>query len=98
MLCCAVCQHCIRLPYLNVPKGFDWVNEGRLNKEGKKAPKWGFTAFKAGSKISLAVDTEGHLEGGGRKNSSTLVELSLAYLRSYEHMGMARVTCSGKTS
>ena len=67
-----------------------------MNKEGVKAPKWGFTALKAGSKISLVVDTEGHLEGSGKKNSSGLVELSLAYLRSYEHMGMARVTCSGE--
>ena len=30
------------------------------------------------------------------RNSSSLVEVSLAYLRSYEHMGMANISCSGE--
>lgn len=39
-------------------------------------------------------DSAGFMEG---RNSSSLVEVSLAHLRSYEHMGMASVSCSGES-
>lgn len=73
-------------------EGFDWVNEAQ-GEAKMHSPKWGFTALKAGSAISFSVDTRlDRLSHGNDK----LVEVSLAYLRSYEHMGKATVSCSSE--
>ncbi|KAG2493156.1 hypothetical protein HYH03_008579 [Edaphochlamys debaryana] len=97
-------------------QGFDWVNEGT----NPLAPKWGFTAYKAGSSITLdflssasasantsattapaALAASAGGSGGGAAaplsspGGPKLVMLLLAYLRSYEHMGVAEVTCEG---
>ena len=73
-------------------EGFDWINEAR-GEAKMHSPKWGFTALKAGSAISFSLDTRlDRLSDGNNKS----VEVSLAYLKSYEHMGRAEVSCSSE--
>ncbi|GFR52534.1 hypothetical protein Agub_g15107 [Astrephomene gubernaculifera] len=85
-------------------QGFEWLNEGR----NPQAPKWGFTATAPGSHITfqpLGLDTPASsaLNGTAVAAASTTgasappvsVLVILAYLRSYENMGVAEVSCLG---
>ncbi|GAX81637.1 hypothetical protein CEUSTIGMA_g9065.t1 [Chlamydomonas eustigma] len=66
-------------------QGFDWINEAN----GNPRPKWGFVATKEGSVLKLEVDTRASTQTGD--TDEVLVEV--AYLKSYENMGQAQVSC-----
>ncbi|KAG2447186.1 hypothetical protein HYH02_007929 [Chlamydomonas schloesseri] len=66
-------------------QGFEWINEGKT----AKLPKWGYIAETPGAEIKFKVNT----------NSTTVrrqeLTVELGYLRSYENMGKAVVSCEG---
>jgi hypothetical protein len=75
--------------------GFAWVDEGRHG-----ASKWGFSAGNAGSWLELRLSTV--VVGGQRQREEgrppAHVKLVVMYLRSYEHMGAAEVSCASGCS
>ncbi|GIL76843.1 hypothetical protein Vretifemale_6381 [Volvox reticuliferus] len=77
-------------------QGFEWLNEGR----DPLAPKWGYTASTPNASIVFTIthgittnDTDTAPRSPKHRRASVLV--ILAYLRSYENMGVAAVSCSG---
>uniref|UniRef100_A0A7S0S1A6 SGNH hydrolase-type esterase domain-containing protein n=1 Tax=Chlamydomonas leiostraca TaxID=1034604 RepID=A0A7S0S1A6_9CHLO len=66
--------------------GFEWVNESKSMR-----PKFGFVATKPGSVLDMMVDTRATAASTAANQKDVLVEV--AYLRSYEHMGQASITC-----
>ncbi|GLI65300.1 hypothetical protein VaNZ11_008793 [Volvox africanus] len=70
-------------------QGFEWLNEGR----SALAPKWGYIATVPNASIVFTIShTAITNETAGHVRASVLV--ILAYLRSYENMGVAAVSCS----
>lgn len=70
-------------------EGFTWVNEGTPLK-----PKPGFVATSPGSTLRIRVDTDrGGGAAGGAAGDARPLPVFLHYMRSYERMGTAKVTC-----
>jgi hypothetical protein len=67
-------------------RGFDLVNEGG----NAKKPKWGFVAAEAGSELIVRMNTTRTTPA---RDGDQRMNVMLAYLKSYEHMGVARVAC-----
>jgi hypothetical protein len=62
-------------------QGWDWVNESKSAR-----PKWGYVSTTPGKRLEVKLNTTA--TSGGRERE---VMVKLAYLASYEHMGMAVV-------
>jgi len=69
--------------------GFALVNEGG----NAKKPKWGFVATETGSELVVRLNTT--RASGAARDGDRRMNVMLAYLKSYEHMGVARVRCRG---
>ncbi|KAG2422480.1 hypothetical protein HXX76_016004 [Chlamydomonas incerta] len=63
------------------PEGWQWTDEGR--------GKWGFVATEAGRQLRIRVRTE--LDGPRRDRGDVVAQL--VYLRGYDGMGAATLTC-----
>jgi len=72
---------------LPASKGFELVNEGG----NARKPKWGFVATRPGSELIVRMNTTRttHARDGDQR-----MNVMLAYLKSYEHMGVARTPSS----
>ncbi|EFJ49699.1 hypothetical protein VOLCADRAFT_89682 [Volvox carteri f. nagariensis] len=69
--------------------GWNWTDEGR--------GKWGFVSLKKGDELQLKINTR--LEGKrSATDSSALILLQVAYLKSYRGMGTAQVSCTSGCS
>ncbi|GIL63834.1 hypothetical protein Vafri_17825 [Volvox africanus] len=66
-------------------EGFDYINEGTAIK-----PKPGYVATQPGSRLQLRVNTDRSAVGSPPDG---MVHVYLHHLRSYEHMGMASISC-----
>ncbi|GLI65991.1 hypothetical protein VaNZ11_009684 [Volvox africanus] len=66
-------------------EGFDYINEGTAIK-----PKPGFVSTQPGSRLQLRVDTDRSAVGSPPDG---MVHVYLHHLRSYEHMGIAAISC-----
>jgi hypothetical protein len=75
--------------------GWDFINEGKPG-----APKWGYISRQPGSVLKIRVDSMRSQDGTGgdgssgsssssRGSESEPMNVMLAYLKSYEGMGMA---------
>ena len=73
-------------------------SEFNLTDEGRGKGKLGYVAFGVGKAISFCLPwpSRSGADGGGRRKPPSV--LWIGFLRSYEHMGRARVTCSGACS
>ncbi|PRW56718.1 hypothetical protein C2E21_4783 [Chlorella sorokiniana] len=71
--------------------GFEWRPE-RPEAADFVSQKWGYRGDKTGSWVELELSTE---EAPGRRGVATVI---LGYLRSYQGMGLARVTCAAGCS
>lgn len=67
--------------------GFNYTDEGVPGK-----PKKGFVAWSPGSVLEFKVDTVRSGDAGGQPGADP-VEVSIAFLTSYTHMGKARISC-----
>ncbi|EFJ44198.1 hypothetical protein VOLCADRAFT_106525 [Volvox carteri f. nagariensis] len=65
--------------------GFNYTNEGT----SPDKPKWGYVATSPGATLVMRFDTS-----RPHMSPSDLVSLYLFHLKSYEHMGMAGLTCT----
>ncbi|GFR42716.1 hypothetical protein Agub_g3640 [Astrephomene gubernaculifera] len=65
--------------------GWEYLNEGTAVK-----PKPGFVAKRPGSRLRLRLDTD---RSGVGSPAEEQVHVYLHHLRSYEHMGKARISC-----
>ncbi|PSC68705.1 hypothetical protein C2E20_7769 [Micractinium conductrix] len=73
--------------------GFRYLPE-RPKKRTFIEQKWGWTAQRPGDWLELRVDTRGHPNSiAPTGNSPPQSTVSLVYLRSYQHMGTARIEC-----
>eukprot|EP00195_Chlamydomonas_chlamydogama_P016102 CAMPEP_0202891718 /NCGR_PEP_ID=MMETSP1392-20130828/1712_1 /ASSEMBLY_ACC=CAM_ASM_000868 /TAXON_ID=225041 /ORGANISM="Chlamydomonas chlamydogama, Strain SAG 11-48b" /LENGTH=508 /DNA_ID=CAMNT_0049575555 /DNA_START=27 /DNA_END=1553 /DNA_ORIENTATION=+ len=77
--------------------GWEWINESKTER-----PKWGFVSKVPGSVLKIKIDTRataapltagGTAVAGQAGVSTGEVLVELAYLKSYEHMGKAKVEC-----
>lgn len=68
--------------------GWDFIDEGK-----KGAPKWGYISKKPGSVLKIVVNSMRNQDGSGSTSSEGEEDLPmnimLAYLKSYNSMGMA---------
>ncbi|GIL56585.1 hypothetical protein Vafri_11927 [Volvox africanus] len=71
-------------------QGFEWLNEGR----SPLAPKWGYTATVPNASIAFTISHSATTNETARHVQASVLVI-LAYLRSYENMGVAAVSCSG---
>ena len=71
--------------------GWDWVDEGTPFPNGLQHHKWGYVSRVPGSKMTVMIDTS----LGGYASVSEGVQVLVAHLKSYEHMGKAKVACVG---
>ncbi|KAG2491005.1 hypothetical protein HYH03_010677 [Edaphochlamys debaryana] len=78
-------------------QGFEWLNEGTA-----QAPKWGFTAKTPGSTIVFALDeatksleTAAAPAASGPTPAVKGSLVILAFLKTYENIGTAHITCEG---
>ncbi|KAG2429693.1 hypothetical protein HYH02_013951 [Chlamydomonas schloesseri] len=82
-------DHCFIGPALQQTvihrQSFEWVNEGK----NPLLPKWGYVATIPNADIKFKVNTK----STGTRTQEVTVELG--YLRSYENMGRANVSCEG---
>lgn len=70
-------------------EGFDWINESKTDR-----PKWGFVANTTGSFLRIHIDTVSASKTESVGDDDKVI-VELAYLRSYENMGIGKVTCEG---
>ncbi|KAL4444598.1 hypothetical protein ABPG77_002415 [Micractinium sp. CCAP 211/92] len=70
---------------------WEWKHEGAIEKK-----KFGFISELPGSSLTLQVNTSGApaSSGGGASADNTTVAVTIAFLRSYEHMGHFMVECT----
>ncbi|GLC64570.1 hypothetical protein PLESTF_000180000 [Pleodorina starrii] len=80
---CSVAESFKQLVVLS--EGFEYVNEGSAVK-----PKPGYVATTPGSRLQLRVDTDRSALGSPPEER---VRVYLHHLRSYEHMGVATISC-----
>lgn len=66
-------------------QGFQWANDGTDSK-----PKYGFIGTQVGSHFQFAINTAENIVNSPDGGTSSV---SIAYLASYEHMGVFRVSC-----
>ncbi|PNH01936.1 hypothetical protein TSOC_012121 [Tetrabaena socialis] len=66
-------------------EGFEWVNEGTAVK-----PKPGYVATRPGARLQLRLDTDRSAVGSAANEN---VHVYLHHLRSYQHMGSAKLSC-----
>jgi hypothetical protein len=71
---------------LGASRDFELVNEGG----NVKKPKWGFVATKPGAELIVRLNTTRTTTA---RDGDQRMNVMLAYLKSYEHMGVARVVC-----
>lgn len=69
--------------------GFEWINEGKT----PEMPKWGFVSDVPERFAKFQVNTKSTFVGNSAK-----VNVELGFLRSYENMGRAAVSCEGGCS
>lgn len=73
---------------------WDWINESKTDR-----PKWGYIAIKIGAVLKMLIDTRASAQPlpgtEPDKKDAALVLVELAYLRSYENMGVVSITCEG---
>lgn len=67
---------------------WEWTHEGPVEKR-----KFGFISTQPGSSLTLQVNTTGAPASGDAPDNGT-VAVTLAFLRSYEHMGQFVVECA----
>jgi uncharacterized membrane protein YgcG len=71
---------------LSKSKGFELINEGG----NVKKPKWGFVSTQPGSELLVRLNTT---RTTSARDGDQRMNVMLAYLKSYEHMGVAKVAC-----
>lgn len=81
-------------PMVGAHKGFQWRPE-RPNATSFVEQKWGWTGMAVGDWAELQLDTRADGKGVKEDKDGKKVKANiwLSYLRSYEHMGVARVEC-----
>lgn len=83
------CVHQDLLPSVVLESsGFDFIDEGTEDK-----PKKGYVARNPDSVLRLKINTT-----QPQSRSDQLVPVYIGYLKSYEHMGMARLSCTAGCS
>ena len=71
-------------------QGWQFRDEGKRDPGGNYVPKWGWLSSVAeGPPLQLRFSS---LASAGGANQTVTVQLG--YLQSYQHMGMAELTCS----
>mmetsp|Transcript_14450 Transcript_14450/g.42117 ORF Transcript_14450/g.42117 Transcript_14450/m.42117 type:complete len:511 (-) Transcript_14450:435-1967(-) len=73
-------------PFVVALDRFGWLVEGKPVAYTRK--KMGYAGFEPGASITISVSTE-----RGNPDPNAVVAVQLAYLRSYEHMGVGRARC-----
>ncbi|PNG99591.1 hypothetical protein TSOC_014627, partial [Tetrabaena socialis] len=71
-------------------EGFEWVNEGTAVK-----PKPGYVATRPGARLQLRLDTDRSAVGSAADEK---VHVYVHHLRSYQHMGSAKLSCASGCS
>lgn len=76
-------------PKVVTSMGWDFVDEGFPLPNGLPHHKYGYVSKVPGSKLTMMIDTS----LGGFANLAEGVQVLVAHLKSYEHMGKARISC-----
>jgi hypothetical protein len=89
-LMCTYGEHFKPLVDTAATSGWDFINEGRPD-----SPKWGFISRQSGSVLKIRVNSmreqgsDGAADGKAGSSRDEPMNVMLAYLKSYEGMGMA---------
>eukprot|EP00879_Flechtneria_rotunda_P016086 GHRR01016827.1.p1 GENE.GHRR01016827.1~~GHRR01016827.1.p1 ORF type:complete len:534 (+),score=145.77 GHRR01016827.1:354-1955(+) len=80
---------------VNNSKGWDFINEGKLG-----SPKWGYISRTPGSTLKIVVNSMRNQDGkqqdgdAPQDSKNQPMNVMLAYLKSYDSMGMAKFECT----